>query len=110
VKQLLYGIAAIGVSAISTPVWAQPAAGTTPPAAYSGPSPRGEISAERAAPSHHAYHPRHAAAHHGEGMRPGQSAAEVLNREEVSRLGRTSPTSVNRMPTGGRVISGGTSR
>jgi hypothetical protein len=109
-KHLLYGIAAIGVLAISAPVWAQPAASTTPPAAYSGSSPRGETSAERAAPSHHMHHPRHAAAYHGVGRRPGQGAADELNRQELTRLDRTSPTSVNRMSTGGRVISGGTSR
>lgn len=109
-KHLLYSVVAIAALTICAPVRAQPAMSTTPPAAYSGPSPRGETSAERAAPAHQAHHPHHMAVHPGRGPRPEVHAADQLNRQELSRLDRISPTPVNRMPAGGRVISGGTSR
>ena len=109
-KHLLYSVVAIAALTICAPVRAQPAMSTTPPAAYSGPSPRGETPAERAAPAHHAYHPHHVAAHRGRNARPAEHAADQLKPAELSRLERISPTSVNRMPAGGRAISGGTSR
>jgi len=101
----------IAVLAISVPVSAQlanPPGGTsmTPQKAYSGPSPRGDTSAERAAPSTH--HPRHvgrSATHHVKAPQSNFGNADQLNRNELSQH-----VPMNRMPAGGPATSGGTGR
>ena|SRR5438270_7487628 len=110
-KRVLSSIAVMAVLAISAPVSAQmanPPGGTsmTPPAAYSGPSPRGETSAHRAAPStHHPHHAGKSAAHHVKAPQSNAGNADQMNRNELSQH-----LPVNRMPAGGPATSGGTGR
>ena len=106
-KHLLIGMVAVGALAISAPVLAQPAA-SAPPAGTNATSP--------AAPGMHvgsptrAHHRRHAVqAARNKSTRTG-STANQLNREELARFQANSPSSMNRMPAGGRATSGNTTQ
>jgi|SRR5271169_4128380 hypothetical protein len=112
-KHLLSGLAAAAALMVAVPVWAQSAPPAAPPsAAAPAPAPvqsmnrmpaGGRATSERgargaAARGHHRGHAAHPSA---------VSAADQLNRQELSQLQGTNPTTTNRMSVGGRATSGG---
>jgi hypothetical protein len=120
-KHLLIGVAAVAALAILAPVRAQPASSTpspsantpAPPATSEAPSQMNRMPAGGRATSdrgmgtgsstraHHRRHAVHAARNPSSG-----SSADQLNREEVARFQSNNPSSMNRMPAGGRATSG----
>src|SRR5271169_6590206 len=109
-KHLLSGVAAAAALVVAVPVWAQSAPPAAPPAAAAAPVQSmnrmpagGRATSERgargaAARGHHRSHAAHPSA---------VSAADQLNRQELSQLQGGNPTTMNRMPAGGRATSGG---
>src|SRR5690242_9873132 len=86
---LLSSVATVAAIAISAPVWAQSTTpSATPPAAYSDPSPRGDTSSERAAPSHHQARVHHTRTHHTRTHHNTAAArsgtADQLNQQELA--------------------------
>lgn len=134
-KHLLIGSAIVAALAISAPVWAQPAPSNPPPGAAAPPPAAppvqssnrmpagGPATSERGLPgsverAHHRHHATHAHtththtghAHTGHAARQpsgGNGQADQLNRQELSQLQNGNPTTMNRMPAGGRATSGG---
>ncbi len=119
-KHLLIGGAAAAALAIAAPVWAQPAPSAAPPGA-SAPAPAatsampnqmnrmpagGRATSSRGTGpvprTHHPHHTARAARNPAAG-----STADQLNRQELSQLQATNPTTMNRMPVGGKATSGG---
>jgi hypothetical protein len=118
-KHLLVGAAAVAALAIGAPAWAQPAPSAPPPAATM-PAPAaapvqsmnrmpagGRATSERGMTGsvERAHHRSHAA-------RPAKApsadnSANRLNQQELSQLQGGNPTTMNRMPAGGRATSGG---
>src|SRR5438309_2923893 len=116
-KYLLIGVAAVAALAILAPVRAQPASSTPSPSA-STPAPSttselpsqmnrmpagGRATSDRGmstGSSTRAHHRRHAV----QSVRnpSAGSSADQLNREEVARYQSNNPSSMNRMPAGGR--------
>lgn len=119
-KGLLIGVAAVAALAISVPVWAQPAPSTAPPPGATAPAP----AAQSATPSQMNRMPAGGRATSNRGMGTGTRAhhrrhavelkssssagsqADQLNRQELSQLQGTNPTTMNRMSVGGRATSG----
>jgi hypothetical protein len=117
-KHLLIGGAAVAALAIAAPVWAQPAPSAPPPGA-STPAPAatsampnqmnrmpagGRATSERGS-GVRGHHRRHAV--QSAGKSSAGSQADQLNQQELSRLQGANPTTMNRMPVGGRATSGG---
>jgi hypothetical protein len=120
-RQLLIGMAAIAALAILAPVRAQPASSTPSPSANTPPPPAtseapsqmnrmpagGGATSDRGmgtGSSTRAHHRRHAVQ---SARNPSSgSSADQLNREEVARFQSNNPSSMNRMPAGGRATSG----
>ncbi len=120
-KHLLNGVAAAAaLLVVAAPVWAQPAPSAAPPSA-TAPAPAttsalpkqmnrmpagGRATSSRGTGpvprTHHRGHTGQAARNPSAG-----SAADQLNRQELSQLQGTNPTTMNRMPAGGRATSGG---
>jgi hypothetical protein len=122
-NRIFIGMAAAAALAIYAPVQAQPAPSTAPPSANtpappatSAPSQMNRMPAGGRATSDrgmgtgsrtHAHHQRHAT----QSVRnPSAGSAEQLNREEVARFQSNNPSSMNRMPAGGRATSGNTNQ
>ena len=119
-KHLMIGGAGVAALAIAAPVWAQPAPSAPAPGA-SAPGPAatsampnqmnrmpagGRATSDRGTgPVPRAHHQRHAG--HAVRNPSAGSQADQLNRQELSRLQDTNPTTMNRMPVGGRATSGG---
>jgi hypothetical protein len=123
-KRIFVGMAAAAALAISAPVRAQPAPSTAPPSANtpappatSAPSQMNRMPAGGRATSDRgmgtgsrtrAHHQRHAVQSVRNPSAGG--SAEQLNREEVARFQSSNPSSMNRMPAGGRATSGNTNQ
>ena len=129
-KHLLIGAAAATALVVAAPVWAQPAPTTAPPSATS-PAPAaapvqpmnrmpagGRATSERGATgsvtrAHHRRHAVHAAKrpssakHSSAGNAANDNVANQLNSQELAGFGAGNPTTMNRMPMGGRATSGG---
>jgi hypothetical protein len=106
-KHLLIGTMAVAVLAISgsvlaqpAPSMAQPGTNATPPAASTGHT--GSVT--------RAHHRRHAVQSARNKSVGSGSSANQLNREELERSQATNPSSMNRMPAGGRSTSGKTTQ
>jgi hypothetical protein len=106
-KHLLIGTVAVAVLAISGPVLAQPATSMAPsgtnataPAASTGHT--GSVTR-----AHHRRHAVHSARNNSSGS---GSSANQLNRGELEKFQATNPSSMNRMPAGGRPTSGNTTQ
>ena len=123
-NRIFIGMAAAAALAIYAPVRAQPAPSTAPPSANtpappaaSAPSQMNRMPAGGRATSDrgigtgsrtHPHHPRHATQSVRNSSAGG--SAEQLNREEVTRFQSNNPSSMNRMPAGGRATSGNTNQ
>jgi len=123
-NRIFIGVAAVAALAIYAPVRAQPAPSTAPPGADTPAPPAtsapgqmhrmpagGRATSDRATGTgsrRHAHHQRHAT----QSVRNSSagSSAEQLNREEVARFQSGNPSSMNRMPAGGRATSGNTNQ
>jgi len=123
-NRIFIGMAAAAALAIYAPVRAQPAPSTAPPSANtpappatSAPSQMNRMPAGGRATSDrgmgtgsrtHPGHQRHAI----QSVRnsPAGGSAEQLNREEVARFQSNNPSSMNRIPAGGRATSGNTNQ
>jgi ribulose 1,5-bisphosphate synthetase/thiazole synthase len=106
-KHLLIGTMAVAVLAISGPVLAQPATSMAPsgtnataPTASTGHT--GSVTR-----AHHRRHAVHSARNNSSGS---GSSADQLNRQEIEKSQATNPSSMNRMPAGGRPTSGNTNQ
>lgn len=104
-KRLLIGVVAIGALAISEPVWAQPATPAAPPGTDTSPPAASTKHVGSATRAHHRRHAVQSARNPSTG-----STANRLNQEELSRVQATNPSSMNRMPAGGRATSGRTTQ
>ena|SRR5271170_6369930 len=117
-KHLLIGGVVVAALAIAAPAWAQPAPSAPPPGASAPPATSampnemnrmpagGRATSERGTGrTARTHHPRHA----GRAARnpSADSQANQLNQQELSRLQGNNPTTMNRMPAGGRATSGG---
>ena len=124
-KRIFIAMAAAAAVAITAPVRAQPAPSTAqpsantpaPPATSALPSQMNRMPAGGRATSDRgmgtgsrtgAHHQRHAV----QSVRNPSAGdpAEQLNREEVARFQSNNPSSMNRMPAGGRATSGNTNQ
>jgi hypothetical protein len=115
-KHLLIGGAAVAALAIAAPIWAQPAPSAPPPGA-SAPGtaatsanqmnrmPAGGRATSERGSGVRAHHRRHAV--QSAGKSSAGSQADQLNRQELSQLQGTNPTTMNRMSVGGKATSGG---
>ena len=115
-KHLLTGVAVAAALAIAAPVWAQnPSGGGGAPAPAATPAPApvqsmnrmpagGRATSERGSRAR-AHHRRHAV--QSAGKSSADTQANQLNRQELSQLQGTNPTTTNRMSVGGRATSGG---
>ena len=113
-KHLLTGVAVAAALAITAPGWAQnPSGGAPAPAAAPAPAPvqsmnrmpaGGSATSERGSGAR-AHHRRHAV--QSAGSSSAGSQADQLNRQELSQLQGTNPTTMNRMSVGGKATSGG---
>jgi hypothetical protein len=136
-KHLLTGVAVAAALAITAPLWAQnpsggngmgmpgpnpgggggltPYSGGGAPAPAAAPAPApvqsmnrmpagGRATSERGSGAR-AHHRRHAV--QSAGKSSAGSQADQLNQQELSRLQGSNPTTMNRMPAGGRATSGG---
>jgi hypothetical protein len=120
-KHFFIGMAAAAALAISAPVRAQPAPSTAQPSANTPAPP-----ATSALPSQMNRMPAGGRATSDRGMGTGSrtrahqqrharnasagDSAEQLNREELARFQSNNPSSMNRMPAGGRATSGNTNQ
>ena len=104
-KYLLILAVAIAALAVSEPVRAQTAA---PAAAPTGTDMTAAPKAPHQGSVTRAHHRRHAvqSARHPS----TKSSANQLNQEELSRFQSNNPSSMNRMPAGGRATSGNTTQ
>ena len=99
--------AALGALSISASAWAQSAAPTPAPVQSTNRMQTGgKATSERGATgsasrAHHRHHTTHST-----GKTSANSAADQLNRQELSGLQGGNPTTMNRMPAGGRPTSG----
>ena len=103
-RYLLIPALAIAALAVSEPVRAQTAA----PAAPTGTDMTAAPKAPHQGSVTRAHHRRHAvqSARHPS----TKSSANQLNQEELSRFQSNNPSSMNRMPAGGRATSGNTTQ
>jgi len=106
-KHLLIGMVAFGALTISAPVLAQPATSTSPPDTTATPpaASTGQVGSPTRA--HHRRHAVQSARHKSTGS---GSSANQLNQEELARFQANNPSSMNRMPAGGRATSGKTTQ
>jgi hypothetical protein len=106
-KHLLTGVAVAAVLGIAAPVWAQnpaPAPAPAPVQSMNRMPAGGSATSERGSGAR-AHHRRHAV--QSAGKSSAGSQADQLNRQELSQLQGGNPTTMNRMPVGGRATSGG---
>src|SRR5271169_4199742 len=117
-KHLLVGVAAAATLAICAPIWAQPAPSAPPAASMPAPAaapvqPMNRMPAGGRATSERGMSGSVERAHHrSHAARPARNpsadnSANQLNRQELSQLQSANPTTMNRMPAGGRATSGG---
>jgi len=115
-KHRLIAASAIAAMAVSTPLWAQPTpvnpspsgVNMGPPVQSSNRMPAGgPATSERGLPGsvERAHHRRHATGHAARARSTG--TADQLNRQELATIQSGNPTTLNRMPAGGRATSGG---
>src|SRR5271169_1284257 len=117
-KHFLISAVAVAALAIAAPARAQPAPSAPPPGA-SAPGPAapsampnqmnrmpagGRATSERGS-GVRGHHRRHAV--QSAGKSSAGSQADQLNRQELSQLQGTNPTTMNRMSVGGKATSGG---
>ncbi len=122
-KRFVIGAATLAAIAFYGQSWAQPAPATSPPPGATAPAPPaqsmnrmpagGRATSERGATGSvtRTRHRQHTAqsAHHtsGHASAGGGGTADQLNRQELSQVQGGNPTTMNRMPAGGRATSGG---
>jgi hypothetical protein len=127
-KRFVIGAATVAAIAFYGHSWAQPAPATSPPPGATAPAPPaqsmnrmpagGRATSERGATgsvtrAHHRRHTaqsaRHTSAHGEAGGGGAGGTADQLNRQELSQVQVQggNPTTMNRMPAGGRATSGG---
>jgi hypothetical protein len=106
-KLLLTGVAVAAALVIAAPVWAQNSTPTPAPAPVQSMNrmPAGGTATSERGSGARAHHRRHAA--QSAGKSSAGSQADQLNRQELSQLQGTNPTTMNRMSVGGRATSGG---
>jgi hypothetical protein len=104
-KHLLISAAAVAGLAVSAPVCAQPASTTTPPTVS---APAATTHTGHTGSATRAHHRRHAVQSARSGSAGG--SAEQLNQQELSTLQSNNPSSMNRMPAGGKATSGNTTQ
>ena len=119
-RHLVMTAIAVTAMAVSAPIWAQPAPSTAPPSGANAPASTaapvqpmnrmpagGRATSERGATGSvtRAHHRRHTVQSARQPSDAG--AADQLNRQELSQLPGTNPTTMNRMSVGGRATSGG---
>jgi hypothetical protein len=106
-KHLLIGMVAVAALAISAPVLAQPVTSTPPPGTHTTPP---AASAGHVGSPTRAHHRRHAVQSARNKSIGSRSSANQLNQEELARFQTNNPSSMNRMPAGGRATSGKTTQ
>lgn len=128
-KRFVIGAAMVAAVGFCAHSWAQPtpaanpAPGATAPAAPVQPMNRmpagGRATSERGTTgsvtrAHHRRHTaqsaKHTSAHGAAGGGGASNTTDQLNRQELSQVPGSNPTTMNRMPAGGRATSGGTNQ
>jgi hypothetical protein len=104
-KHLLTGVAVAAALAIAAPVWAQNPAPTPAPVQSMNRMPAGGSATSERGSGARAHHRHHAV--QSAGKSSAGSQADQLNRQELSQLQGTNPTTMNRMSVGGKATSGG---
>lgn len=122
-RRFLIAASAAAAIAVACPVWAQQATTNPPPSGANTPAPvqslnrmpaGGRATSERGATGSvtRAHHRRHAV--QSASRSSSDNSANQLNQQELSQIQGanptaqdTNPTTINRMPAGGRATSGG---